>query len=98
MMHVLGGQAVQPLAGGDHQQVDVAQVRALSVLVGQLPTLLGFSTGTDDVVTGIGRLVRGVADGRVEPAAATVGVVALLVVITLLQQRFFADRITYDLS
>lgn len=56
---------------------------AVSVLVGQLPTLLGFSTGTDDVVTGIGRLVRGVADGRVEPAAATVGVVALLVVITL---------------
>lgn len=56
---------------------------AVSVLVGQLPTMLGFSTGTDDVVTGLRRLATGLTDGRVEPAAAAVGTVALLVVVTL---------------
>jgi high affinity sulfate transporter 1 len=58
---------------------------ALVVIVGQLPTLLGFSVDGDGLVDDARRLVDGVADGRVEPAAAAIGVGALVLIVVVRQ-------------
>lgn len=56
---------------------------ALVVIVGQLPALLGFSTDGDGLVEEAGDLVAGIADGQVQPAAASIGIAALTVILVL---------------
>ncbi|MFF0548983.1 SulP family inorganic anion transporter [Streptomyces sp. NPDC004311] len=59
---------------------------ALTILIGQLPKLLGFSVEAEDLVGECAGLVRGLAGGAVVPAAAAVGLGGIAVV--LLLQRF----------
>jgi high affinity sulfate transporter 1 len=61
---------------------------ALTIIVGQLPKLFGFSTDADGLIPEIGAFVRGVADGKVVPAAAGVGLIGIALVLVL--QRFWA--------
>jgi high affinity sulfate transporter 1 len=56
---------------------------ALTILVAQLPKLLGFSVDANDVVSGIVELVRGILDGEVVLASALVGGLCLLVILGL---------------
>ncbi len=56
---------------------------ALTILVGQLPKLLGFSVDAGDVVGGLAELVQGVAAGKVVPLAAIVGVASLALILGL---------------
>jgi high affinity sulfate transporter 1 len=56
---------------------------ALTILVGQLPKLLGFSVDASDVVGGLVGLVEGIAAGETVPAAAAVGGLALAVILGL---------------
>jgi high affinity sulfate transporter 1 len=56
---------------------------ALTILVGQLPKLLGFSVDADGLLGEIGGFVGGVADGEVVPAAAAVGVGGVVVILVL---------------
>src|SRR5690606_2581835 len=56
---------------------------ALVVIVGQLPTLLGFSVDGDGLVDDVRRLVDGIADGLVQPAAAAIGVGALVLIVVV---------------
>ena len=53
------------------------------MIVGQLPALLGFSTDGDGLVEEAGDLVAGIADGQVQPAAASIGIAALTVILVL---------------
>ena len=46
---------------------------ALTILIGQLPKLFGFSVDADGLIGEIQGFVQGVADGEVVPAAAAVG-------------------------
>jgi MFS superfamily sulfate permease-like transporter len=50
---------------------------AVVVFVGQLPTLLGFSVHADGLIESIHDVQAGIAEGRVVPAAAAVGLRAL---------------------
>ncbi|MFJ3635100.1 SulP family inorganic anion transporter [Streptomyces sp. NPDC090112] len=59
---------------------------ALTILIGQLPKLLGFSVEAEDLVGECAGLARGLAGGAVVPAAAAVGIGGIAVV--LLLQRF----------
>jgi high affinity sulfate transporter 1 len=54
---------------------------ALTVLVGQLPKLLGFSVGGDSLLQRADELVRGVLGGQVNGAACAIGVACLVVVL-----------------
>jgi high affinity sulfate transporter 1 len=56
---------------------------ALTIIVGQLPKLLGFSTDAEGLIPEIGAFARGVAHGEVVPAAAAVGLVGIAVVLVL---------------
>jgi high affinity sulfate transporter 1 len=56
---------------------------ALTILVGQLPKLLGFSVDADGLLAEIGGFVQGVADGEVVPAAAAVGLVGVALILVL---------------
>ena len=56
---------------------------ALTILVGQLPKLLGFSVDGDDLISDLVGFVRGVAAGDVVPAAAAVGLTGTALVIVL---------------
>ncbi len=56
---------------------------ALTILVGQLPKLLGFGVDADGLLAELAGFVRGVAAGEVVPAAAAVGVVGVAVVLVL---------------
>jgi high affinity sulfate transporter 1 len=56
---------------------------ALTILIGQLPKLLGFSVDADGLLQEVAGFVRGVADGEVVPAAATVGIVGVVLVLVL---------------
>ena len=56
---------------------------ALTILVGQLPKLLGFSVDATGVIDGITELVRGIADGKTVPAALLIGLVSLAVIFGL---------------
>lgn len=61
---------------------------ALTIVVGQLPKLLGFSTDADGLLREIAAFARGVAHGEVVPAAAAVGLAGIALV--LLLQRFWS--------
>ncbi|CCH88240.1 Sulfate transporter [Modestobacter italicus] len=56
---------------------------AVTILVGQLPKLLGFSVDADGLVGEVVGVVEGVADGAVVPAAAAVGVGGIVLVLAL---------------
>ena len=56
---------------------------ALTILVGQLPKLLGFSVDADGLLGEIAGFVRGVAQGEVVPAAAAVGVSGVVLILVL---------------
>jgi high affinity sulfate transporter 1 len=56
---------------------------ALTIVVGQLPKLLGFGVDADGLFDEIGAFVEGVADGQVVPAAAAVGLGGVAVVLVL---------------
>ena len=63
---------------------------ALTILVGQLPKLLGFSVAAPDVLGGLAATAAGIRDGKVVPLAVIVGVVCLAVILVgkRLQPRF----------
>jgi high affinity sulfate transporter 1 len=56
---------------------------ALTILVSQLPKLMGFSVDANDVVGGIIGLVRGIANGEVVPLALAIGLASLAVILGL---------------
>src|SRR5690349_21057302 len=56
---------------------------ALTILVGQLPKLLGFSVDAEGLRAEVGGFVRGVGDGEVVPAAAAVGVGGVVLILVL---------------
>jgi high affinity sulfate transporter 1 len=56
---------------------------ALTILVGQLPSLLGFSVEAADVVGSVSGLVEALADGRAVPLAAAIGGAGLAVIFGL---------------
>ncbi|MBW5481203.1 SulP family inorganic anion transporter [Streptomyces bambusae] len=59
---------------------------ALTILIGQLPKLLGFSVDADNLIGECAGLVRKIAEGAVVPAAAAVGVGGIVLLLVL--QRF----------
>jgi high affinity sulfate transporter 1 len=56
---------------------------ALTILVGQLPKLLGFSVDADGLLDEIGEFVSGVARGDVVTAAAAIGIGGVAVILVL---------------
>src|SRR4249919_3204066 len=50
---------------------------AVTILIGQLPKLFGFSTDANGLIDEIGAFARGVADGKTVVAAAAVGLFSL---------------------
>jgi len=56
---------------------------ALTILVGQLPKLLGFSVDANDVVGGTLGLGRGIAEGKTVPLALLVGGASLVLILGL---------------
>lgn len=56
---------------------------ALTIIVGQLPKLFGFSVDADGFVGELTGFVSGLADGEVVPAAAAVGILSLLLIMVL---------------
>jgi high affinity sulfate transporter 1 len=56
---------------------------ALTILVGQLPKLCGFSVDADSFLGDLRGFVRGVADGKVVAAAAIVGIAGIAIVLLL---------------
>src|SRR6185312_1068732 len=63
---------------------------ALTIVVGQLPTLFGFSVEADGFLGEVAGVVVGVLDGRTIPAALLVGGLGLIVIIAV---RRWAPRI-----
>lgn len=59
---------------------------ALTIIVGQLPKLLGFSVDADGLIDEFTSFVQGVADGATNSTAAWIGVSSLVAI--LLLQRF----------
>ncbi len=56
---------------------------ALTILIGQLPKLLGFKVEADGLIGEITGFARGLADGEAVPAAAAVGIAAVAVILVL---------------
>ncbi|MER7564708.1 sulfate permease [Streptomyces sp. NPDC097941] len=56
---------------------------ALTILIGQLPKLFGFSTDADGLVHELDAFVRGVADGDTVPAALAVGGTGIVLILLL---------------
>jgi high affinity sulfate transporter 1 len=56
---------------------------ALTIVVAQLPKLLGFSVDANDVVGGVIGLVQGIASGEVVPVALLIGVSSLALILGL---------------
>jgi len=56
---------------------------ALTILVGQVPKLLGFSVDADSFITELTATVKGIAGGEVVPAAAVVGVAGVVLILVL---------------
>jgi high affinity sulfate transporter 1 len=56
---------------------------ALTILIGQLPKLLGFKVEADDLIQEITGFVKGLAHGDAVPAAATVGIAAVVLIVVL---------------
>jgi high affinity sulfate transporter 1 len=54
---------------------------ALTVLVGQLPKLFGFSTDADGLVAETQAFVQGVADGLTNPADLAIGVACIVIIV-----------------
>src|SRR3954451_13939056 len=61
---------------------------ALTIVIGQLPKLFGFSVDADGLVGEVVGFVQGLADGNAVPAAAAVGLGGIVVVLVL--QRWWA--------
>ncbi|MFF0477664.1 SulP family inorganic anion transporter [Streptomyces sp. NPDC004284] len=56
---------------------------ALTILIGQLPKLLGFKVEADDLIGECVGFVRGLADGAAVPAAAAVGCGGIVLILVL---------------
>ena len=56
---------------------------ALTILIGQLPKLLGFKVEADDLIGEITGFVKGLANGDAVPASAAVGIAAVVVILVL---------------
>ena len=56
---------------------------ALTILVGQLPKLLGFSVDADGFIGEVVGVVQGIVDGEVVLASAAIGLVSLAIMIVL---------------
>ena len=56
---------------------------ALTILVGQLPKLFGFSVDSDSFLGDLAGFVRGVADGKVVTASAIVGLAGIATILLL---------------
>ena len=67
---------------------------ALTIMVGQLPKLLGFSVDADGFIGELIGVVEGIANGEVVPAAAAIGIscLAIILVLNRLFERHSADR------
>jgi high affinity sulfate transporter 1 len=61
---------------------------ALTIVVGQLPKLLGFSVDGDGLISEFLAFLQALADGEVVPAAAAVGLGGIVVILVL--QRWWA--------
>lgn len=64
-------------------QVGYMNGLALTIVIGQLPKLFGFSVDADGLIEEATEFVRGVADGRTVPAALAIGVGSLAVILLL---------------
>ncbi|MGO4193499.1 SulP family inorganic anion transporter [Arthrobacter sp. YAF17] len=56
---------------------------ALTILVGQLPKLFGFSVSADDFIGDVVGFVQGLANGEAVVAAAAVGIVGIVLILAL---------------
>ena len=56
---------------------------ALTILIGQLPKLFGFKVEADGLIGEITGFVKGLANGDAVPAAAAVGIAAVVVILVL---------------
>src|SRR5580700_8218385 len=56
---------------------------ALTILVGQLPKLLGFKVEADGLIGEIAGFAKGLANGDVVPAAAAVGIAGVVLILVL---------------
>ena len=56
---------------------------ALTILIGQLPKLLGFSVDSDDFIGDVVGFIEGVANGEIVVAAAVIGCGSLLLIVIL---------------
>ncbi len=56
---------------------------ALTIVVGQLPKLLGFSTDADGFLGEVRAVAQGVLDGLGVPAAAAIGIASILLILVL---------------
>lgn len=64
-------------------QVGYMNGLALTILVGQLPKLLGFSVNADGLIHEISGFFSGLTSGKAVPAAAAVGLFSLAVILVL---------------
>ncbi|GAA2300464.1 sulfate permease [Streptomyces kunmingensis] len=56
---------------------------ALTILIGQLPKLFGFSTDADGLVAEVGAFADGLGDGKTVPAAVAVGLGCIALILLL---------------
>ncbi|MEV7617197.1 sulfate permease [Streptomyces sp. NPDC089799] len=56
---------------------------ALTILIGQLPKLLGFSVDADSLIEECAAVARKIAEGAVVPAAAAVGIGGIVLILVL---------------
>jgi len=56
---------------------------ALTILVGQLPKLLGFSVDADNFLGDVAGVVSGIVKGEVVPAAALIGAFSLVLIVVM---------------
>src|SRR5256885_7576148 len=56
---------------------------ALTILIGQLPKLFGFSTDADGLINEARAFVRGLASGEAIGAALAIGVLSLVLILAL---------------
>jgi high affinity sulfate transporter 1 len=56
---------------------------ALTILVGQLPKLFGFSVDADNFIGEVTGFIEGLANGKAVPAAAAVGIAGIVVILVL---------------
>jgi high affinity sulfate transporter 1 len=56
---------------------------ALTILIGQLPKLLGFKVEADGLISEVAALVKGLANGEAVAAAAAVGIAGIVLILVL---------------